>query len=553
MNVSEHRLAIPFALGGLVCLILAAVVSVTESPVRRSQAAIQRVSAEEARHRADKRAARLSATLQPALAAGNLRELQAQVALAAAVNPDIIEAGVVDADLTVLACSDPERAARPFSGNPALLRLLQTSLAAGPGPGGTQSAEDAAAQRMMMVVPLGKPQRLSTLYLVQTTAELEDDLNRQVVVQPPRVPVWLIIGLGLLGLGTALGMLWMAERRRALQVLRVQEGLDHIIQGQAQGQPAARLDPAEVPALSAVAERVNAVAEQVEVLQQAQAEGRRHASRIDEELHSAQIVQQTLMPDVRRIGRGALQLCGVYRSVSKLSGDWWHYYPLDEHRTLLVLADVLGHGIGAAVVGAMAYGCAAQLHQGLQDELRPEQLLHQLNHVIWATTRGKYTMSCFAAIIDTKECLLTYASGAHAFPLLFRARDTQKPFVPLVAAGAPLGSSEDPTFQQSTQGFGQGDLLICYTDGLIEASNAAGDPFGDKRVRQVVQRCYSRNVEEICEILLGEVSRFVGSAELDDDQTLVVARNLPLGSSSSSSSGSWLRNPLGTDPGSGGG
>ena len=58
-------------------------------------------------------------------------------------------------------------------------------------------------------------------------------------------------------------------------------------------------------------------------------------------------------------------------------------------------------------------------------------------------------------------------------------------------------------------------------------ANAAGDPFGDKRVRQTVQRSHNRNVEEICEILLGEVSRFVGSAELEDDQTLVVARNLP--------------------------
>ena len=95
----------------------------------------------------------------------------------------------------------------------------------------------------------------------------------------------------------------------------------------------------------------------------------------------------------------------------------------------------------SAVVGAMAYGCAAQMHQDHVSALRPEMLLSRLNQAIWSTTRGKFTMSCFAAIIDTKESQLTFASGAHAFPLLFRARDQQKPFIPLVAAGSPLAAA----------------------------------------------------------------------------------------------------------------
>jgi sigma-B regulation protein RsbU (phosphoserine phosphatase) len=316
-------------------------------------------------------------------------------------------------------------------------------------------------------------------------------------------------------------MLVSAERKLMQQALRVQE----VVEQMAMGHFEARLDPVDVPHLAGIADRLNAMAEQVQQLQQAQLAGEEHAIRVEQELQDAQVVQQTLMPDVRRIARGTLQLCGVYRSASKLSGDWWHYYPLDEHRTLLVLADVVGHGIGSAVVGAMAYGCAAQMHQDLQSTLKPELLLQRLNQAIWSTTRGKFTMSCFAAIIDIKEGLLTFASGAQAFPLLFRARDQQKPFIPLVAPGSPLGSSEGAKFAANTQAFEPGDLLICYTDGLIEAANATGDQFGDKRVRQTVQRSYSRNVEEICEMLLGEVSRFVGSAELEDDQTLVVARH----------------------------
>jgi serine phosphatase RsbU (regulator of sigma subunit) len=536
---SEQRLALPFAAGGVVCLILAAVLSSFDgAPRSQGQPGAHGTQAQAqgsndrgrppAQRRADKRAQRLAAQLAPTLSAGEDKRLQSEVRLAAALSPDIIEIGVVDADMTVLACSEPERVAKPAAER--VRRAVQASMSAG----SEQVSEDAAAQRLTVAVPLGKP-LLATLYLIKATTAPDEGQARgeepaqdaQAQPRPGRVPVWLIIGLGLLGLGAALIILWLAERRRGPQVMRLQETVEQMMHGHFE----ARLDPAEVPALAGVADRLNVMAEGVQRLQAEKEAGSLHASRIAEELQSAQVVQQTLMPDVRRLGRGPLQLCGVYRPASKLSGDWWHYYPLDEHRTLLVLADVLGHGIGAAVVGAMAYGCAAQLHNEMGAALRPDQLLTQLNRVIWATTRGKYTMSCFAAIIDTRECQLTYASGAHAFPLLFRYRDTNKPFVPLVAAGSPLGSSESAEFQSSAQAFEQGDLLICYTDGLVEAPNAAGDPFGDKRVRMTVQRCYRRNVEEICEIILGEVSRFVGSTELDDDQTLVVARNLPLGAS----------------------
>lgn len=523
--MSEQRLALLFAVGGMICLFLAAGVSVIDSPTRRSQAATQRVAAETVRERADRRVQRLSARLLPVLQEGRSRDMQAMVELAAQVSPEVIEIGMVDSDQTVLACSDPARVGKTIGGP--VLKVVQESAARGE----VRESDDPAGQRVLVAAPIGRPQALARLYVIETTAGVEDDLNRLVVVHPARVPVWLTILLGFVGLATALLLFMLADRRQVLQAVRVQEVLEQMSMGYFE----ARLDPAEVPQLFGVAQRVNALGEQVQLIQEAQLEDTLQTSRLKEELQHAQVVQQTLMPDVRRIARGPLQLCGVYRSVSRLSGDWWNYYALDDHRTLLVLADVLGHGIGAAVVGAMAFGCAAQLHQDLQGNLRPDLLLQRFNRAIWTTTRGKYTMSCFAAIVDTEKNLLTYASGAHAFPLLYRLRDAQKPFVPLVVPGAPLGSSEAPEFTASTQPFEAGDLLVCYTDGLVEAANANGDPFGDKRVRQTVQRAAGRNVEEICELLLNEVSRFVGSAKLDDDQTLVVARNLPASAASSSS------------------
>lgn len=530
--MSEQRLALLIAGGGILCLLLQIVVSLNDSSARRAQATAQRVAFESVHVRAEKRAARLSTRLAAALTAGDRRQMQAELDQAALADPELVEIGLVDKDkdLTVLVSSDQTRGAKTVSG-PAE-PLVRESMAAG----GVRKIEDSPQQqRVTLVAPVvSQKTTIALLYLVLTTAGLEDDLNKvSLAMQPPRVPAWLTIGLGLIGLGAAIFMLITADKKQQVEALRVQE----VVEQMAMGHVEARLDPVDVPHLSGIAQHLNVLADNVQLLQQEQLEGTEHATRMAQELQDAQVVQQTLMPEVREIARGPLQLCGVYRSASKLSGDWWNYFPLDEHRTLLVLADVVGHGIGSAVVGAMAYGGAMQLHQQQQSTLRPELLLQRLNQAIWATTHGKFTMSCFAVIIDTQANQLTFASGAQAFPLLYRPRDTAKPFIPLVAAGSPLGSGDAAKFEASTQPYEPGDMLICYTDGLIEAANAAGDQFGDKRVRQTVQKSSNRRVKEICEELLGEVSRFVSTAELEDDQTLVVARHAatPQGGSASGS------------------
>lgn len=530
-SLSEQRLAIAFALGGALCLLLAAVVSSTEVPPKRERASLQRAAVEVVQQRAEKRATRIATRVQQTLQRGDLStaELEAlrdTLRLLGRSNPEVVELGVVDVNGTLLASSDAARLADAARRDNVLPGNLIGALKRVMDPARTETApmvlDDSAQQTLTLIIPVGKPAQ-GALYLVETTSEMEDALSRSTPERNARVPLWLLIGLGLLGLGAAVGFLIVERRQAAHGLQRVQELAELLAMGQFE----TRLDPQEVPLLSGLVERLNAVGQFAQIMQQAQIEDSLHASRIAEELQSAQVVQQTLMPDVRRVGRGPLQMCGVYRSMSKLSGDWWHYYPLDEHRTLLVLADVIGHGIGPAVVGAMAYGSAVQLHQELGPRLRPDLLLSRLNQAIWSTTKGKYTMSCFAAILDVQTNSLTYASGAHAFPLLFRNRDGLKPFVPLVVPGAPLGSSDTTEFTANTQPFEPGDLLICYTDGLIEAQNTNGESFGDKRVRQTVQRTHNRNVEEICELILGEVSRFVGNSKLDDDQTLVVARNLP--------------------------
>lgn len=521
--MSEQRLSLLIAGGGILCLLLQLGVSLTDNPVKRAHTAAQDVAYKSVRQRAEKRVTRLSGRLAAALSVGDKNRMQSELDLTVQTDPEIVEVGIVDNDMTVLASSDPTRSSKPLTG-PAE-QLVKESFGAGRI---QRTVEARGEQRVLLAQPLSNQQQgfLAMIYLVVTTAGVEDDQSKVVqALQPPRVPAWLTIGLGLAGLGAALAMLLLGEKKQAEQALTLQG----VVEQMANGHFEARIDPEDVPHFGGIAERLNDMAEQVQGLQDQQAADAEYATRLEQDMQNAQVVQQMLVPEVKRISRGPLQLCGSYRSASKgsVSGDWWNQFPLDEHRTLLVLADVVGHGTPAAVVGAMTYGAAQQLHQDLLANLRPEALLDRLNQAIFSTTKGKFTMSCFAVIIDTQQNKLTFASAAHAFPLLFRPRDANKPFIPLVATGSPLGSAKDSKFEANTQAFEPGDMMLCYTDGLTEAENPNREQFGDKRVRQTVQKHQNYNVQEMCETLFNEMVRFVGKVELDDDITLLVARHTP--------------------------
>jgi serine phosphatase RsbU (regulator of sigma subunit) len=510
--MSEQRLSLLVAGGGILCLLLQLVVSLTDNPVKRAQIASHEVAYKAVRQRAEKRVTRLSGRLAAALSDGNKNLMQSELDLTVQADPEIVEVGIVDNDMTVLASSDPTRAAKALSG-PAE-QIVRESFGAGRI---ARTVESPAEQRVVLAQPLSSPQQgfLAMIYLVVTTAGVEDDLSKVVMaVKPPRVPPWLTIGLGLLGLSAALFMQMGGDRKQQSEVMRLQEAVEQM----AMGHFDVRIDPQDVPHHAGIAQHLNTAAEQVQVMDEQRLAASDYAASLEQDLQNAKEVQKMLVPEMKRWSAGPLQLCGSYRPASKgsVSGDWWKYFPLDDKRTLIVLADVVGHGAPAAVIGAMTYGCALQMYQDLSPNLRPEALLTRLNE---------------ALIVDTKENRLTFASAGHAFPMVYRPRDGQKPFIPLVATGSPLGSAQDVKFEPNTAAFEPGDVLILYTDGLTEGKNPEGEQFGDKRVRQTVQKNANYNVQEIAEALFTEMIKFVGIDEgvgnvgQDDDITVVVARH----------------------------
>src|SRR5262245_33473695 len=115
--MSEQRLSLLIAGGGILCLLIQLVVSLTDNPGRRAQQEIQKVAAESVQRRAEKRASRLTARLAPALAEGNSKQMQADLEMTVQSDPDLVELGLVDKDkdLTLISSSDPGQVGRPLS------------------------------------------------------------------------------------------------------------------------------------------------------------------------------------------------------------------------------------------------------------------------------------------------------------------------------------------------------------------------------------------------------------------------------------------------------
>lgn len=126
------------------------------------------------------------------------------------------------------------------------------------------------------------------------------------------------------------------------------------------------------------------------------------------------------------------------------------------------------------------------------------------------------------AVFDEETHTLTYTNAGHLSPLLFRDSEV----VPLDSNGTVVGAFPFSMYSESCLAVNQGDLLVCYTDGITEPENAYGEMFGEERLIELVQKHAHREDHAIVDVVLEAVRRWTGSPELHDDMTLLLARQV---------------------------
>lgn len=240
---------------------------------------------------------------------------------------------------------------------------------------------------------------------------------------------------------------------------------------------------------------------------------------LKKELEVARVVQNLLVPSEDVMERPFLHIAGHFQPASECGGDWWAVYDLPEGRVLTLVGDVTGHGISSAIItGAAKAACDLACHV-TKGRLSPSDLLAMMNTAIYETGRRQIMMTCVASLFDPVRRTLTVANAGHNLP--FYVRDGQ--VKPVIAQGQPLGASSESVFEATTFPYAFGDVMVWFTDGIVECENEWGEQFSEKRLRAVCQRVAGAGARAIRDATIEALSAFKQQRVQADDITLVVA------------------------------
>lgn len=241
-------------------------------------------------------------------------------------------------------------------------------------------------------------------------------------------------------------------------------------------------------------------------------------SQYRKELEIAGTVQQMLVPGPGQRRAPGLIVSAWYEPAEQCGGDWWTLVPLGVHGAMVMIGDVTGHGAPAAIVTGTVKGALEMALLGLRDALSPQMLLNLLNQVLVDSLRGEYMMSGIATRYNADSRMFTIANAGHHPVFLARRSGLQS------IAGdrsPPLGATRAQKYTEQGLLVQSGDVLIMYTDGVIDCMSPAGQPFGERRLRGVCEEICHQGGEVICNTIRREVESHRRGAPLRDDLTLL--------------------------------
>ncbi len=240
---------------------------------------------------------------------------------------------------------------------------------------------------------------------------------------------------------------------------------------------------------------------------------------LDRELAVARTVQQLLVPPSETVSGAVLSAAGHFQPAAECGGDWWGFYELPEGRDLVVIADVIGHGIASAIMtGVAKAACELSCHM-LGPQLTASELLSLMNVAFCKSAQHRMMMTCCAAIFDRTSGVVSIAGAGHPFPYLVRDGMIQL----LAVHGQPFGEDLGATYESMELSLNARDLFVFFTDGLIERENEAGEQFAERRLRSACQRAAPLGATAVRDAIVQTCNDFAGSKPAGDDITLVVA------------------------------
>jgi serine phosphatase RsbU (regulator of sigma subunit) len=272
----------------------------------------------------------------------------------------------------------------------------------------------------------------------------------------------------------------------------------------------------ELKLLTAIAALASAFLRNERLMEKARvADTRRREDEIARQVHRG------LLPRHDPLFAG-LDVSGGFRAAEGVGGDYYGYVAMADGSLGIAIADVSGHGVGAALYMATAKGA---LHSEARDLLSPADVLRRVNEVLASdfSAADMFATFVFARFLPDGRRMV-WSNAGHNPPLIVRCRGDVESLKP---CGPALGIVAGARWRDVDQRFAEGDLLLLYTDGVVEARDASGRFFGVDRLIEAARRP-ARSAAEVRENVLDALARHTSSLPPQDDVTLVVVRGTAL-------------------------
>jgi serine phosphatase RsbU (regulator of sigma subunit)/anti-sigma regulatory factor (Ser/Thr protein kinase) len=252
---------------------------------------------------------------------------------------------------------------------------------------------------------------------------------------------------------------------------------------------------------------------------QQQQEQVRERERIEQELRTAQAIQHAFLPkEIPTIL--AWQLAPYYQPAREVGGDFYDFFLFADGNLGLIIGDVTGKGIPAALVMATVH---TMLRSTVLEIRSPSKVLARVNDLLAADIPAGMFVTCFYAILDPASGHVTFANAGHEPPYRHCGGKARE----LWASGMPLGLMPETRYEEYADTLEKGETLLFYSDGLVEAHDTKGEMLGFPRL-QALLASYPGEVSLI-DFLLSSLKNFTGEAwEQEDDITLVTLQRMSM-------------------------
>ena len=246
-------------------------------------------------------------------------------------------------------------------------------------------------------------------------------------------------------------------------------------------------------------------------------------SRMEEELKIAQNIQLSMLPDKAPTIKG-FSIAARCIPAREVGGDFYDFIEIEDNgakRLVIVVGDVSGKAVSGALVMAASrsiFRVLTETHESVEEVMnRGNARLHQ------DVKKGMFVALLYA-VLDPREKTLTFTNAGQVQPVLFSPEKAKPEYIDTEGDRFPLGIIKECDYQAKRVSLKQGDILVFYTDGMVEAVNDKSELYGFERFLTSIEEGRALGAGELLEKLIKDVMQYVGNVEQYDDLTVVVVK-----------------------------